>query len=91
MTLLLRKGIYPYEYMDGWSRFDEGSLLQKEAFYSKLYVKGITDDHYAHGRKVWDTFGCKPSATTTTSNFGLMFSSPTSSRTSENCASSNTS
>ena len=25
-TLLLRKGIYPYEYMDSWERFNETSL-----------------------------------------------------------------
>ena len=25
-TLLLRKGIYPYEYMDDWERFNETSL-----------------------------------------------------------------
>ena len=29
--LLLRKGVYPYEYMDGWERFDEMSLPDKEA------------------------------------------------------------
>ena len=31
--LLLRKGVYPYEYMDSWERFDETSLPDKEAFY----------------------------------------------------------
>ena len=31
---LLRKGVYPYEYMDSWERFDETSLPDKEAFYS---------------------------------------------------------
>ena len=30
--LLLRKGVYPYEYMDSWERFDETSLPDKEAF-----------------------------------------------------------
>ena len=32
--LLLRKGVYPYEYMDSWERFDETSLPDKDAFYS---------------------------------------------------------
>ena len=32
-TLLLRKGFYPYEYMDSWERFDEELLPNKEAFY----------------------------------------------------------
>ena len=27
---LLRKGIYPYEYMDEWEKFNETSLLEKE-------------------------------------------------------------
>ena len=27
--LLLRKGVYPYEYMDSWERFNETSLLNK--------------------------------------------------------------
>ena len=31
-VLLLRKGIYPYEYMDRWKKFDETSILDKEAF-----------------------------------------------------------
>ena len=28
--LLLRKGIYPYEYMDSWERFDENIIAPKE-------------------------------------------------------------
>ena len=28
--LLLRKGIYPYEYIDRWERFDETSLHDKK-------------------------------------------------------------
>ena len=35
-TLLLRKGIYPYEYMYSWKRFKEESLPDKESFYSEL-------------------------------------------------------
>ena len=34
--LLLRKGVYPYEYMDNWERFNETSLPSKESFYSNL-------------------------------------------------------
>ncbi|XP_046841791.1 uncharacterized protein LOC124435903 [Xenia sp. Carnegie-2017] len=30
----------------------------KEAFYSKLSGEGNTDDDYAHGKRVWDAFGC---------------------------------
>ena len=37
--LLLRKGFYPYEYMDSWERSDETSLPEKEAFYSSLNME----------------------------------------------------
>ena len=30
--LLRRKGVYPYEYMDNWERFNETSLPNKESF-----------------------------------------------------------
>ena len=29
---MLRKGVYPYEYMDGWERFNESSLPDKKLF-----------------------------------------------------------
>ena len=42
--MLLREGVYPYEYIDSWQVFDEASLADKEAFYSNLNIKGIIDD-----------------------------------------------
>ena len=57
--LFLRKGVYPYEYMDSWERFKEESLPDKESFYSELNKEGITDEDYAHAQKVWDTFNIK--------------------------------
>ena len=32
--LLLRKGVFSYEYMDSWERFEEASLPDKKSFYS---------------------------------------------------------
>ena len=58
-VLLLRKGVYPYEYMDSSERFDETSLLNKEAFYSKLKLDYITDKDYGHAQKVWEVFEIK--------------------------------
>ena len=40
-VLLLRKGVYPHEYMDSWEKFDETLLLDKTAFYSELNLKDI--------------------------------------------------
>ena len=57
--LLLKKGIYPYEYMDTFERFSETQLPEKEKFYSSLSGKGITDEDYAHAKQVWEAFGCR--------------------------------
>ena len=54
--LLLRKGIYPYEYIDTWERFDEKTIPPKEAFCSELNLENITDKDYEHVQKVWEAF-----------------------------------
>ena len=46
--LLLKKGIYLYEYMDSFERFDETQLPDKEEFYSSLSGEGITDEEHEH-------------------------------------------
>ena len=51
--LLLRKGVYPYESMDSWERFNETSLPNKKAFYSELNLEDITNKDYAHAQKVF--------------------------------------
>ena len=52
--LLLRKGVYPYEYTDSCERFDERSLPDKEAFYSSLNMEDIT-----HAKRVLKYFNNK--------------------------------
>ena len=54
--LLLRKGVYPYEYMDSWEKFDENTLPPKEAFYSNLNLEDSSDEDYTHAQKKWDIF-----------------------------------
>ena len=58
-ALLLRKGVYPYECMDSWERFNEVSLPDKESFYSELNKEGITDKDYVHAKKVSTVFKIK--------------------------------
>ena len=53
---MLRRGVYPYEDMDSWEKFDETSLPDKKAFYSNLNLEDISDEDYAHAQKVWDVF-----------------------------------
>ena len=54
--LLLRKGVYPYEYMDNWKRFNETSLPNKESFYSNLNMENIEDIDYRNGNNVFNKF-----------------------------------
>ena len=56
---LLRKGVYPYEYMDNWERFNETSLPNKESFYSNLNMENVDDIDYRHGNNVLKTFNLK--------------------------------
>ena len=48
------KGVYPYEYMDSWERFEGKTLPSKEMFYSKLYMENISDKDYHHAQQVWN-------------------------------------
>ena len=57
-VLFLRKNVYLCEHMDSWERFDETSLSDKKAFYSKLNLEDINDD-YAHAQKVWKVYEIK--------------------------------
>ena len=57
--LLIRKGVYPYEYMDNWEMFDETSLPNKESFYNNLNMKNIEYIDYRHGNNVFKRFKLK--------------------------------
>ena len=47
-VFLLRRGVYPYEYMDSWERFNETSLPSENDFYSELILEDISDQDYSH-------------------------------------------
>ena len=53
---MLRKGVYPYEYIENWERFNETSLPSKESFYSNLNMENIDDIDYRHGNNVFNKF-----------------------------------
>ena len=57
--MLLRKGAYPYKYMDSWKKFDETALPLKKDFYSNLNLENISDEDYTHAQKIWDVFEIK--------------------------------
>ena len=59
VELIKQKGFYPYEFMDTEEKFNNTKLPPREAFYSKLSGKGITEKNYKHACNVWNTFKMK--------------------------------
>ena len=59
IDLLLRKGIYPYEYMDDWEKLNEPQLPTIEMFFNSLTQNHCDPTDYAHAKKCWEIFECK--------------------------------
>jgi len=58
---LLKKGIYPYEWLDSFDKMFEARkrLPAKFEFYSTLTGKSITDEEYERAEKMWKRYRCK--------------------------------
>ena len=48
-----RKGVYPYDYMDSPSKFNDTELPK---FYNLLDDVNISEDDYKRAKDVWNTF-----------------------------------
>ena len=59
LELVERKGVYPYDYMDCFSKLSETCLPPIECRYSRLNDTKISENDFAHANKVWDTFQMK--------------------------------
>ena len=57
-----QKGVYPYDFMDCFEKFNRRKLPTKEKFYSILNDQHITNEEYRHAKKVWKTFDIKTMA-----------------------------
>ena len=57
--ILKQKGFYPYEYMNTEEKFNDTKLPPREAFYSKLTGRGISEKDYKHAWNVWNSFKMK--------------------------------
>ena len=55
--LLTRKGVYPYEYVNSWDRFNETQLPPIDAFYSNLNMSSIGKEDHQRAQRVWEEFG----------------------------------
>ena len=58
LNLMARKGVYPYDYMDSFDKFNS-QLPSKEDFYSILNDKHISKEDYQHVQNVWNKFNLK--------------------------------
>jgi hypothetical protein len=59
-SLLLRKGVFPYEYATSVDQLRKKTTMpKKEKFFSKISNSSITDEDYQHACKVFETFECK--------------------------------
>ena len=54
--LLARKGVYPYEYINSWDRFEETQLPPINVFCSNLNMSSISEEDYQHAQRVWEEF-----------------------------------
>ena len=59
LDLMSQKGVYPYDFMDSFEKFNQKELPNKDQFYSILNDQHITDDEYDHAKKVWNAFMIK--------------------------------
>ena len=53
---MLRKSVYPCEYMDSWNKFSKTSLPDKNFFYSCLNMENNTDVDYRHATRIFKKF-----------------------------------
>lgn len=58
-SLILTKGVFPYEHFKDCRSLDEDRLPPQKEFYSRLNGSGITNEAYAHAQKVWHAFQCQ--------------------------------
>ena len=54
--MLLRKGVYPYEYIDQWDKFNEKIISGKGSCYSNLTLENISETDYVHANNVFKNF-----------------------------------
>ena len=59
LDLLLRKGVYPYDYMSGYEKLSETKLPSIEDFYNRLNNENISQEDYDHAQNVWNHFDCE--------------------------------
>lgn len=58
-TLLVRKGVFPYSWLDDPRKMEETALPSRDAFHSDLTGKDVSEAEYAFAQEVWDKTRCR--------------------------------
>ena len=56
LKLIKQKGVYPYEYIDGFKKFSENKLLDKCTFFSCLKDVCISEKDCLKANNIWNVF-----------------------------------
>ncbi|XP_041447873.1 uncharacterized protein LOC121403883 [Drosophila obscura] len=56
--MLRRKGVFPYDYLDSFQKFEESQLPSREYFYNSLNDEECSVEDYNFAQSVWRMFNC---------------------------------
>lgn len=56
--LMRQKGVFPYSYVDSFTKLDETSLPPIGSFYDTLREEGISQEEYTRATLIWQKFKC---------------------------------
>ena len=59
LEVMSQKGVYPYDYMNSFKKFNQTNFPSKKQFYSQFNNGYISDDDYKHAKRVYKGFGLK--------------------------------
>ncbi|XP_046806306.1 uncharacterized protein LOC124419769 [Lucilia cuprina] len=58
-NLLIRKGVFPFDYLNSWEKLNDTCLPSREQFYNQLNELECSLEDYKHAQDIWTTFKCK--------------------------------
>uniref|UniRef100_A0A7E4VNE2 DNA-directed DNA polymerase n=1 Tax=Panagrellus redivivus TaxID=6233 RepID=A0A7E4VNE2_PANRE len=56
--IMRKKGVYPYDYMDSFKKYNEVRLPSISSFYDKLNSKECSQKDYLYAKLVWNKMNC---------------------------------
>jgi hypothetical protein len=59
LKMLTEKGVYPYDFMDSFKKFERKKLPTRKQFYSKLSESEVLEADYERAMEVWKHFDLK--------------------------------